>query len=278
MLYVWDDFHHYFPQNARFSAFAALLTHYLKLWDATSASRVDYLITISHYLAKRVLKRYRRKATVIYPPVDTNFYSPGGCDDNFFLLASALVPRKQLDLAIQAFNRLGLPLKIAGSGWQEEERRLRKMAGPTVEFLGWLDEARMRDHYRRCRALILPGPEDFGIAPVEAQACGKPVIAYGQGAALETIVPLNPRQPSTSHRVTPDVEHPTGVFFYEPTAEALQQAIGFFETHEVRFDRQCIRKHSLLFDKDVFKGRISKFVMEKVARWSGRDRKEGVSL
>jgi glycosyltransferase involved in cell wall biosynthesis len=194
MLYVWDDFHHYFPHDARFSGFAALFTHYLKFWDATSASRVDYFVTISRYLARRVLKRYRRRAAIIYPPVATTFYSPGDQDGDFFLVVSALVPRKHIDLAIQAFNRLGLPLKIAGRGWGNEERRLRKMAGPNVEFLGWLDEESVRDYYRRCRALILPGSEDFGIASVEAQACGKPVIAYGKGAALETIIPVNPQK------------------------------------------------------------------------------------
>lgn len=263
MLYVWEDFHHYFGRGARPPGIASLIAHYLKVWDVVSADRVDYLITISRYLAARIRKRYRREATIIHPPVSAAFYQPSDRPGEFFLLASALVPRKRVDLAIEAFNRLGLPLKIAGRGWGEEERRLRKMAGRNIEFLGWLDREELRECYRRCRAFILPEAEDFGIAALEAQACGRPVIAFAKGAALETVIPLNGHE---AGRSTPG--SPTGLFFHEQTVEALVRAIRRFESQEAAFEPRRIRAHSLRFDKEVFKGQMKRFVEEKLAEWA----------
>lgn len=264
MLYVWEDFHQYFGRGARPSAIASVLAHYLKLWDSVSVDRVDYLATISHYLATRIRKRYRREATVIHPPVDAAFYQPSGRPGEFFLVASALVPRKRIDLAIQAFNRLGLPLKIAGRGWGEEERRLRQMAGSNIEFLGWLDREHLRECYRRCRAFVLPQAEDFGIATLEAEACGRPVIAYGKGGALETVVPL-----TNGHQPEPlAAEAPTGVLFHEQKVECLVEAIRSFISREAVFEPHRIRAHSLQFDKEVFKGQLKRFVEEKLAEWA----------
>ncbi len=156
-----------------------------------------------------------------------------------------------MDLAIEAFNRLKWPLKIVGAG--PEERRLRQMAGPTVELLGWKTDTDLQEAYATCRAVIFPGEEDFGIVPLEAMACGKPVIAYGKGGVLETVVPLQ----------NTEDEPPTGVFFYEQTPEALIEALYQFESHKGLFNPNQIRDHVKPFDRSQFKERIHQYIQLK---------------
>jgi glycosyltransferase involved in cell wall biosynthesis len=176
---------------------------------------------------------------VIYPPVDTEFYTPAPVPrEDYYLAVSAFAPYKRLDLAIEACNRLRQRLVIIGSG--QDEARLRALAGPTIFFLGWQPDAVIRDHFRRCRTLIFPGEEDFGIVPVEANACGTPVIAFGRGGATETIVPLDGR------------DSPTGVWFAEQSVESLIEALGHFERQQSEFAARQLWHHALRFNGERF--------------------------
>jgi glycosyltransferase involved in cell wall biosynthesis len=172
-------------------------------------------------------------------------------------MVSALVPYKRVDLAIEAFNRLRLPLIVIGVG--PERSQLERRASSSITFLGWQPDAVVRDCYRRCEALIFPGEEDFGIVPVEAQACGKPVIALGRGGGVETVIPLN----GTQSGATPP-HAPTGVFFYEATVEALCDAVALCRRHMTAFDPAAIRQNALRFDRPLFKARISAFLADRL--------------
>jgi glycosyltransferase involved in cell wall biosynthesis len=188
---------------------------------------------------------------VIYPPVDCDFFQPLPHPDqkgNYFLMVTAFAPYKSIDLVIQAFNRLGNPLFIIGDG--QERRKLEKLAKKNIEFLGWQSNEEVRNYYRGCKAFIFPGEEDFGIAPVEAQACGKPVIAYGRGGVLESVIPF-PK------------ENPTGVFFDHPAPESLIQAIELFERNIDQFDSLQIRRNALQFHKNNFRDKIRSFIDRK---------------
>lgn len=165
------------------------------------------------------------------------------------MMVTAFAPYKRVDLAVDAFNRLGRPLLIVGDG--QEKNSLKKRAKKNIEFLGWQGNEKIRDYYRGCRAFVFPGREDFGITPVEAQACGKPVIAYGKGGALESVVPF-------------PAERPTGAFFDLPTAESLLNAIDLFERNSDRFDPQEIRKNALRFHKRNFREGIRTFIAQRV--------------
>jgi len=191
MRYAWDQFDAYFgPERvgpAR-SAFYRRMLSWIARWDRATAPRVTRFLADSHYVAGRIARYYNRQALVLYPPVDTAFFTPDGSQAApHFLVVSALVPYKRIDLAIRAAGAVGVPLKIVGTG--PDEARLRAIAGPTVEFLGSLDDEALRREYRRARATILPAEEDFGIVPVEALACGRPVVAFARGGACETVTP-----------------------------------------------------------------------------------------
>lgn len=238
MRYVWDMYHDYLEGVPRFKRLLIPpLMHYLRLWDQASANRVDHFVTNSAFVAKRVAKHYRREAEVIYPPVDTEDFSPGGSSDDFYLIVGQLVGYKRADLAVEAFNRSGRRLVVIGAGEQLEQ--LRPAAGANIEVLGRQSFDVIRDHYRRCRALIFPGVEDFGIVPVEAMASGRPVIAYGQGGALETVK-----------------DGVSGMFFREQTPEALNECLDRFEERVADFRPETISAHARQFDRSVFKQRI----------------------
>ena len=191
MRYAWDQFDAYFGPDrlGRWpSAAARRVMAWLARWDRDTAHRVDMYLANSHYVAGRIARYYNRQATVLHPPVDTDFFTPNGVTPApDFLVVSALVPYKRVDIAIDAANRAGAPLVVVGSG--PDEARLRARAGATVTFAGSLSGEALRDRYRRARAVLLPGEEDFGIVPVEAMACGRPVIALGTGGATETVIP-----------------------------------------------------------------------------------------
>lgn len=158
----------------------------LETWDRRVSERVDRFVAISEHVRSRIHRFYDREADVVYPPIDTGRCTPGPAgDDGYDLVVSALVPYKRVDLAVRAYTRLGYPLTVVGTGG--EEAALREMAGPNVRFLGWKSDEEIVQLYRGCRCLVFPGEEDFGIVPLEAQACGKPVVAFGKGGALETI-------------------------------------------------------------------------------------------
>jgi glycosyltransferase involved in cell wall biosynthesis len=211
----------------------------LREWDRRTADRVSHFIAISQTVKRRIAECYGRSSEVIYPPVDTDFYCPASvAREDFYLAVSAFAPYKRLDLAIEACNRLHRELVIIGVG--QDEARLRALAGPNVGFLGWQSDAIIRDHMRRCRALLFPGEEDFGIVPVEAQACGAPVIAFGRGGATETVIPFGSRR------------EPTGVWFEEQTVEALANAISVLEANATEFGQAAARKQAIRFNHHRF--------------------------
>jgi glycosyltransferase involved in cell wall biosynthesis len=191
MRYAWDQFDAYFGvERVGPVAHAALrpVLAWLARWDRATAGRVDAFLANSHYVAGRIARYYNRHASVLYPPVDTSFFTPVGAPpEPYFLVVSALVPYKRLDVAIHAASRLGVRLKIAGTG--PDAARLQALGGPDVEFLGSVDDEALRELYRRAQALVLPAEEDFGIAPVEAMACGRPVVAFARGGAIESVDP-----------------------------------------------------------------------------------------
>jgi len=217
----------------------------LRMWDQVSAMRVDHFIANSPVVAERIQKYYRRDAVVIPPPVEVSRFSfdPATEVEDYFLIISRLIPYKRIDLAIEACNRLRLPLVIIGAGRDME--RLQRLAGPTIRFLGRLSDQEVLHYYARCRALLFPGEEDFGITPLEAQACGRPVIAYGSGGALASVV-----------------EGSTGVFFYEQTVDSLATALASFD--ERRYEPETIRSHALEFDMPRFHRRILQFIEAKM--------------
>ncbi len=223
---------------------------YLRRWDRSSSRRVDHFVGISKNVAGRIEAVYNRSSGVLYPPVDTEYFRPSDRHGDYFLVVSALVPYKRVDLAVETFNRLGLPLKIVGTG--PLARTLKQSAAANIEFLGWIDDLQLRDYYRGCRALIFPGVEDFGIVPLEAMACGRPVIGLGKGGLLETAVPWTEaeRRPATA------------VFFYRQEADSLAGAVKLFIEKEREFDPAAIRRHARDFDRRLFKERFSKMVSD----------------
>jgi glycosyltransferase involved in cell wall biosynthesis len=211
----------------------------LREWDRQTAKGVTYFVAISQTVQGRIRECYGRDSRVIYPPVDTELYSPAAVPrENYYLVVSAFAPYKRLDLAIEACQRLKRPLVLIGQG--QDEPRLRARASGEVHFLGWQPDRVIRDHLRRCRALLFPGEEDFGIVPVEAQACGAPVIAYGRGGATETVIGPN------------DGAEPTGLFFPDQTAQALSDAILDFERAGRAFSSQAARRQALRFNSRRF--------------------------
>jgi glycosyltransferase involved in cell wall biosynthesis len=217
----------------------------LRMWDQTTAMRVDDFIANSPVVAERIQKYYRRDAVVIPPPVEVSRFpfDPDIQLENYFLIVSRLIPYKRIDLAIEACNQLQKPLLIIGGGRDEE--RLHKLAGPTIRFLGRLSDQEVVNYYTHCQALLFPGEEDFGITPLEAQASGRPVIAYGAGGALASIV-----------------DGVTGVFFRTQTVESLVEALAAF--HEQHFNTHVIRNHALEFDTPRFHRRILQFIATKL--------------
>ncbi len=224
--------------------------NYLRLWDQAAANRVDHFVAISRTVQRRIAKTYRRDAAIIYPPVDTNRFAPSSSHDDYFLIVSRLIPYKRIDLAVRAFNKLGLPLVVIGDGRDRDS--LQALAESNIQFLGRVSDEAIGDYLARCRAFVFPGQEDFGIAPVEAQAAGRPVIAYAAGGALDTVR-----------------DGVTGTFFYEQTPEALIETVRDFD--ETGYDPAVIRRHAEQFDKRVFKERLSAFIEEKIAEHKNTD-------
>ena len=214
----------------------------LKKWDYNAAQNPDFFICNSENVKNRIKKYYNRESEVLWPPVNTELFHPEGKKENYFFVASRLEPYKRIELVVQVFNDLGLPLKVAGSGTNSE--KLRAMARSNIEFLGRVSDEELRKRYSEAQAFIFPAEEDAGIMVLEAQACGTPVIAYRAGGALETIK-----------------EGATGLFFDQQTPESLKEAIGHFDTSMYR--SEAIRQHALQFDKKIFQEKIKKFVEEK---------------
>lgn len=238
MRYIWNMFHDYRDRSGPLTrALMPILAHYIRNWDAVSSNRVDHYVANSQTVAARIRRYYRRDAEVIHPPVDVDSFAvlPEAERGDFYLMAGELVGYKRPDLAVEAFNRTGRRLAVIGGG--EMLDRLRRIAGPTVAIMGPQPFAVLKDHYARCRALVFPGEEDFGIVPVECMASGRPVIAYGRGGATETVV-----------------DGVTGLFFEEQSTEAITAALERFEA--AQFDPAVIAAHARRFSADVFDRRF----------------------
>ena len=245
--YGWELQHQYLHQAGLTHGTKSILTrailHYLRLWDVASAHRVDHYVANSRYVARRIEKTYRRPAEVIYPPVDTQRFAvkDGRTREDFYLVVSRFVPYKRVDLAIAAFNELGLPLVIIGDG--ASRKALQKMAAPNIRFLGKQTDSAVSNYMQRCRGLIFPPEEDFGITPVEAQAAGAPVIAYAKGGQAETV--LHER---------------TGLLFSHQTVESLVHSVKRLQASVDQFETGELVDNARRFATDQFCTRFKNFV------------------
>ncbi|EET48107.1 glycosyltransferase [Thalassobium sp. R2A62] len=264
MRYIWDQYHVYRDQAGRLTKLIMPhIAHKMRIWDTTSAARVDHFIANSSFVAERIKKFWRRDATVIYPPVDVDAFAqsrPVQVSD-FYLYAGELASYKRPDIAVEAFTKSGRRLVVIGEG--SERKELEAAAGPNITFLGRVSFATLKDYYSRCRALIFPGVEDFGIVPVEVIASGRPVIALGRGGALDT--------------VTHDM---TGVLFEEATPDSLAKALNYFEQNEKNFQIKETSSFAEPFSPFEFRNKFSNYVstileQEKVKRYKSSTRKSG---
>jgi glycosyltransferase involved in cell wall biosynthesis len=255
MRYIWDRYEDYFgPGRSSLSVrlAAKIFRKRLQKWDRKTGSmeRIDHVIALSRYIAGQIEEHYGRPAEVIYPFANLERFSAPRQPGKSYLIVSAFAPYKRIDLAIDAFNELGLPLLIVGEG--QDEKNLRAKAGPQIEFLGALSNAAIADLYAKCRAFVFPGHEDFGITPVEAMAAGAPVIAYGAGGVAETVT------------------EKTGLFFPEQTVPSLVAAVRRFESGSVKFSEEDCRQRAAVFTKDRFKRELLSSVR---ATWEAGKRK-----
>jgi len=221
----------------------------MRIWDSRTANGVDEFIAISEFVKRRIWKTYRRTATVIHPPVDVESFTHGGRKEDFYLTASRMVPYKKMALIVEAFSDSpDRKLVVIGDG--PELGRIRHVAKKNVEVLGYQPKDVLRDFLRRAKAFVFAAEEDFGIAPVEAQACGTPVIAFGKGGVLDTVVDVRNRQP-------------TGVFFFDQSKEAILNAVQRFECEIGRFSAEACRANALRFSQHEFRKAFSQFISER---------------
>lgn len=253
MRYIWGLYDEYFGKE-RAGLFTRLgmrsVLGYLRRWDLRTAANPHYFIANSENVRRRIQNIYGRSSDLIYPPVNTASFAVSSRDEGYFLIVSALVPYKRVDLAVAAFNRTGDRLVVVGDG--PDLRRLQAMAGPSVKLLGWQPDGAIRELYAGCTAVVFPGEEDFGIVPVEAMACGKPVIAFAAGGALETVLENPERQ--------------TGVLFRQQTVDSLIEAVG--RMRRTGFDQAGLRAWALSFDREIYKRNMHEYVARRWAEWT----------
>ena len=245
--YVWDLYYDYLENtNAIKRFFMKRMIHKVRLWDFQAAQRVDHFAADSNFVGSRIKKYYRRDFTTIYPGTRINEYPITEMPDDYYLVVARFVRYKRVDLAIEACNQLKKKLVVIGSSGEEEER-LKKLAGDTVEFLGRVSDEEMERYYSRAKAFLFPGIEDYGITPVEAMSAGVPVLAFGKGGALETVQ-----------------DGKTGLYFHDQTVSGLVHCIEEFERNGVAYSRQQIHDYSLNFSDEIFKGNFTNFLKDKL--------------
>lgn len=250
MRYGWEFYYEYKNEVGKIKrAILPYFMNYMRMWDVVSSNRVDYFIANSQNVANRIWKHYRRKADVIHPPVKCDYFNISNIDEEYFLIVSRLVPYKKIDLAVKAFNELNLPLVVIGVGSQY--KYLKSIANDNIKILGRQSDEVIKEYYSKCRAFIFPGEEDFGITPLEAQASGRPVIAFGKGGALETVL-----------------DNQTGIFFKEQTVNSLKEAINKFS--KVSFDKRKIRCHALKFDEKIFQENIKELISKRYIEFKNK--------
>lgn len=250
--YLWEFYYEYVKNMGKLKKIIiSMFIHKLRIWDRLAADRVDKFVANSNYISGRIFKYYRKQSKVIFPPVNTHLYNISDINENYYLIVSRLVTYKRVDLAIEAFNKLNLPLIIVGDG--PEAEKLKKMANSNIKFLGRLSDEEIRTYYSKCKAFVFPGEEDFGITPVEAQASGRPVIAYGKGGALDTVI-----------------DNKTGVFFYKQTVDSLITAIERFELNGVEYTNNEIKAYSEKFSVDRFKEEFTNYLKLNVDNFNCR--------
>ncbi len=250
MRYVWDQFNTYFRQPRTswpVRIGAELMRPYLQRWDRNTAKRVDTFLCNSNNIRKKILEYYGRESQVIYPPVDLSRFKPGDTKADYYLMVGAFAPNKRVDLAVHAFNKLKLPLKISGSG--QDEEYCRSIAGETIEFMGTLSNEKLLELYQQARALVFPGEDDFGITPLEAQACGTPVIAFAAGGVLETVTDQ------------------TGLFFKEQKVEALVKAVEIMERKWEVFVPEKFQEQLSRFGRGHFKEQMAHAIEFGYRQW-----------
>lgn len=257
--YAWDLQHQYLRESnlerGLKSALARLILHYIRIWDTRTANGVDAFIAISEFIARRIRKVYNRPSRVIYPPVDVSAFDLREDKEDFYLTASRIVPYKKIPLIIEAFGAMpNRRLVVIGEG--PEFERCKVVARPNVELLGYQSFEVLRDYMQRARAFVFAAEEDFGIVPVEAQACGTPVIAFGQGGACETVVGLDAAAPPVASLGAA----PTGLFFAEQSVAAIVAAVDRFESVRERFTPQACRDNALRFAPERFRAEFTDFV------------------
>ena len=241
--YVWDLYHEYMANASAIKRFfMPRMIHKVRMWDFQAAQRVDHFAADSNFVGSRIKKFYRRDFTTIYPGTHINEYPILEEPEDFYLVVSRFVHYKRVDIAVEACNTLGRRLVVIGSGG-DEEQKLRSIAGSTVEFLGRVSDKEMEYYYSRAKGFLFPGIEDYGITPVEAMSAGVPVLAYGEGGALETVV-----------------NGKTGLFFHDQSVNGLVECIKRFESKGVSYSRQQIHDYSLKFSEDVFKKNMGDFI------------------
>lgn len=256
MRYAWDMQHQYLQEASLMHGFksvlARMMLHYMRIWDVRTAGGVDHFLANSRYIARRIKKAYGRKSTVLYPPVDLDAFGVVHEKEDFYLVASRLVPYKKIPLIVEAFA--GMPnrkLVVIGDG--TDFARVVKASAPNISVLGYQPFSVLRDHMQRAKAFVFAAEEDFGIAPIEAQACGTPVIAFGKGGVLETIWGL-------------ENEEPTGVFYYEQSVAAIQEAVATFELNAHRLTSTMCRRSAERFSTEAFRHGFVEFVDSAVAQ------------
>lgn len=252
--YAWDLQHQYLKESGLNKGLKGLITksilHYIRLWDYRTSNGVTQFLANSHFIARRIKKVYGREATVVYPPVDVSAFSLATEKEDYYLTASRMVPYKKMDLIVEAFTKMpDKKLVVIGDG--PDFDKVKEKAGNNIELLGYQSFDVLKSHMQKAKAFVFAAEEDFGITPVEAQACGTPVIAYGKGGALETVVDLY------SGKV------PTGILFEKQTVESLIDAVNIFEKEKDQFDPTIIRENSLRFSPERFRSEIEAIVAEK---------------
>jgi len=267
MRYAWDLKEQYLKETGLDKGVkgwvARQLLNRLKEWDYETAQHVDYFIANSHYIADRIRRAYGRESTVIYPPVDIVNFRLSNNKDNYYLTASRMVPYKKMDLIVETFTRMpDRKLIVIGDG--PDYKKVRSLAGANVKMLGYQPFEVLRDYLQRAKAFIFAAEEDFGIMPVEAQACGTPVIAFGRGGATETVVPLNDTGSESTEQ-----QEPTGLFFLEQTPSAIVAAIQRFEKAADMFNAAAIRANAERFSSQRFRSEFKEFVLARIMGRAG---------